>query len=113
MTAHCTDFDIPSKEIIKVQLPEKAVFTQDGLFIDGRTVYAAQNTPQSVSILDFAPDYASAVKRGEITHPSFRFPTSVAKIRDRLIVVSAQFDTKGEPGCGFWRQPTETAFLGN
>ncbi len=90
-------FEIGTKEIIKVQLPDKAVFTQDGLFIDGRTVYAAQNTPQSVSILDFAPDYASAVKRGEITHPSFRFPTSVAKIRDRLIVVSAQFDTKGSP----------------
>ena len=59
-------FDIGTKEITKVQLPDKAVFTQDGLFIDGRTVYAAQNTPESVSILDFAADYASAVKRGEI-----------------------------------------------
>ena len=64
-------FEIATKEIIKVQLPDGAVFTQDGLFIDGRTVYAAQNSPQSVAILDFAPDYASATKRGEITHPSF------------------------------------------
>jgi len=90
-------FDIATKAIIRVQLPDKAVFTQDGLFIDGRTIYAAQNTPQSVAVLDFAPDYASAVNRGEVTHPSFRFPTSVAKIGDRLIVVSAQFDTRGSP----------------
>jgi sugar lactone lactonase YvrE len=103
-------FDIATKEIIKVQLPEKSVFTQDGLFIDGRTVYAAQNTPQSVSILDFTPDYASAVKRGEITHPSFRFPTSVAKIRDRLIVVSAQFDTKGSPAAVSGDNPPKQPF---
>ena len=103
-------FEIATKEIIKVQLPDKAVFTQDGLFIDGRTVYAAQNTPQSVSILDFAPDYASAVKRGEITHPSFRFPTSVAKIRDRLIVVSAQFDTKGSPAAVSGDTPPKQPF---
>jgi sugar lactone lactonase YvrE len=103
-------FAIATKEIIKVKLPDKAVFTQDGLFIDGRTVYAAQNTPQSVAILDFAPDYASAAKRGEITHPSFRFPTSVAKIRDRLIVVSAQFDTKGSPAAVSGDTPPKQPF---
>ena len=103
-------FEIATKEIIKVQLPDNAVFTQDGLFIDGRTVYAAQNTPQSVSVLDFAPDYASAVKRGEITHPTFRFPTSVAKIGDRLIVVSAQFDTKGSPAAVSGDTPPKQPF---
>jgi sugar lactone lactonase YvrE len=103
-------FEIASKHITKVQLPDKALFTQDGLFLDGRTLYAAQNTPQSVAILDFASDYASAVKRGEITHPSFRFPTSVAKIRDRLIVVSAQFDTKGSPAAVSGDTPPKQPF---
>ena len=103
-------FEIATKEIKKVQLPDGAVFTQDGLFIDGRTVYAAQNSPQSVAILDFAPDYASATKRGEITHPTFRFPTSVAKIRDRLIVVSAQFDTKGSPAAVSGETPPKQPF---
>ena len=103
-------FDIAMKEIVKVQLPDKAVFTQDGLFIDGRTVYAAQNTPQSVAVLDFAADYASAVKRGEITHSTFRFPTSVAKIRDRLIVVSAQFDTEGSPAAVSGDTPPKQPF---
>jgi sugar lactone lactonase YvrE len=103
-------FEIATKEITKVQLPDKAVFTQDGLFIDGRTVYAAQNTPESVSILDFAADYASAAKRGEVKHPSFRFPTSVAKIRDRLLVVSAQFDTKGSPAAVSGDTPPKQPF---
>jgi sugar lactone lactonase YvrE len=104
-------FEIATKEITKVQLPDGAVFTQDSLFIDERTVYAAQNTPKSVSILDFAPDYASAVKRSEIKNPNFRFPTSVAKIRDRLIVVSAQFDTKGNPPAVSGDMPPKQPFL--
>jgi hypothetical protein len=40
-----------------------------------------------VSIRRRRTTHASAVKRGEIMHPTFRFPTSVAKIRNRLIVV--------------------------
>jgi hypothetical protein len=47
---------------------------------------------------------------GEIKHSSFRFPTSVAKIRDRLIVVSAQFDTKGSPAAVSGDSPPKQPF---
>jgi hypothetical protein len=39
---------------------------------------------------------APALERN-IPHPTFAFPTAVARCQNKLLVVSAQFDTKGSP----------------
>ena len=39
----------------------------------------------------------SPAVRGTITDPSFAFTTGAAVYRDRLLVVSSQFDTLGSP----------------
>ncbi|WFB10893.1 SMP-30/gluconolactonase/LRE family protein [Streptomyces sp. LX-29] len=89
---------LASRRVDRVLLPAGALETPDGIFLSGRTLYVAQNTPRSVAVLCFTDgDYAAATVRASIADPTFRFPTSVALHRDRLLVVSAQFDSKGSP----------------
>jgi hypothetical protein len=48
-------------------------------------------------VLRLSRDYTTAAVRGTITDPSFAFTTGAAVYRDRLTVVSSQFDTLGSP----------------
>jgi hypothetical protein len=61
------------------------------------TEYVVQNTPSAVKVLRLSRDYTTAAVRGTITDPSFAFTTRAAVYRDRLLVVSSQFDTLGSP----------------
>ncbi|MBL1097399.1 SMP-30/gluconolactonase/LRE family protein [Streptomyces coffeae] len=88
---------LADRSVEKVQLPAGALETPDGIFLRGRTLYAAQNTPRSVAVLHFSADYRSATAGTPLTDPSFRFPTSAAVHGNRLLVVNAQFDSKGSP----------------
>ena len=56
-----------------------------------------QNTPSAVKVLRLSRDYTTAAVRGTITDPSFAFTTGAALYRNRLLVVSSQFDTLGSP----------------
>lgn len=88
---------LATKSVEKITLPGGALETPDGIFLRGRTLYAAQNTPRSVAVLHFSADYAAAEPGKPHTDPSFRFPTAAAVHRDKLLVVNAQFDSKGSP----------------
>ncbi|GAA2821187.1 SMP-30/gluconolactonase/LRE family protein [Crossiella cryophila] len=88
---------LATKHVVKIATPPGALETQDGLFLTGRTLYAAQNLPRNVAVLHFAADYASATLTGHLGDPSLRFPTGVVRHGNRLLVVNAQFDSKGSP----------------
>ena len=45
-----------------------------------------------------------------INHPTFAFPTSVARYKNRLLVVSSQFDTAGSPAAVSGTQPPVVPF---
>jgi sugar lactone lactonase YvrE len=89
--------DLKSREIVPVGLPKDTLNTPDGMFLQGNTVYVMQNLPKAVAVLKFSSDFSKATLERSIPHPSFAFPTSVARLRHKLLVVSAQFDTKGSP----------------
>ena len=89
--------DLKSKEIVPVDLPKDTLNTPDGMFMQGNTVYVMQNLPKAVAVLKVSPDFTKATLERSIPHPTFAFPTSVARLKDKLLVVSAQFDTKGSP----------------
>ena len=102
--------DIKSREIIPVEMPKDTLVTPDGLFIQGTTLYVAQNAPKVVGVLQFSADYSKATLERNIPHPSFAFPTSVARYKDKLLVVSAQFDTKGSPAAVTGNNPPVVPF---
>ena len=90
--------DVRTKRVRRVALPAGAVTTPDGIVLRGRTLYVVQNTPSAVKVLPLSRDYTTAAVRGTITDPSFaRVHDGAAVYRDRLLVVSSQFDTLGSP----------------
>ena len=63
-----------------------------------------------MAVLKLSPDYASVRVERAITSPTFAFPTSVAKLRNSLLVVSAQFNTLGSPAAVSGTVPPITPF---
>jgi sugar lactone lactonase YvrE len=102
--------DLRTKRVRRVALPAGAVTTPDGLVLRGRTLYVVQNTPSAVKVLRLSRDYTTAAVRGTITDPSFAFTTGAAVYRDRLLVVSSQFDTLGSPAAISGTEPPKLPF---
>ena len=80
------------------------------MFLQGTTLYIAQNLPKAVAVLKLSSDYSRATLERSIPHPSFAFPTAVARYRNKLLVVSAQFDTKGSPAAVTGNNPPVVPF---
>ena len=76
----------------------------------GNTLYVAQNVPKSIAVVKLSSDFAHAELERTIYHPTFAFPTSVARYKDRLLVVSSQFDTAGSPAAVSGTQPPVVPF---
>ncbi|MBI5584858.1 MAG: SMP-30/gluconolactonase/LRE family protein [Deltaproteobacteria bacterium] len=89
--------DLKSREITAVDLPAGRLHTPDGLFLQGDTLYVAQNLPRSIAVVKLSADFRRAELDRVITHPTVAFPTSVALYQNKLLVVSSQFDTAGSP----------------
>src|SRR6266511_4415722 len=64
----------------------------DGIVLDGRRLWAVQNTNQ-VTRIRLAPDLASGAVERVITSDLFQTPTTAARFASRLAVVNAKFDT--------------------
>lgn len=90
---------LATKQVIKVNLPDGAIDTPDGIFLKGGTLYVAQNDPASVADLRFASDdYTAATVPEDISgDPAFLFPTAAAVYGDKLLVVNSQFNSAGSP----------------
>ena len=102
--------DLQSREIVPVNMPAGMLNTPDGLFLDGNTLYVAQNAPKSIAVVKLSADFSQAELERTINHPTFAFPTSVARYKNRLLVVSSQFDTAGSPAAVSGTQPPVVPF---
>ena len=60
----------------------------------GRSLYVVNGT-RRVTELRMSKDWLRATVRRQITSPRFRFPTTLAVTRKRLLVVNSQFDQRG------------------
>jgi sugar lactone lactonase YvrE len=102
--------DLRNKSVLRIALPQHALDTPDGMFLEGHTLLVAQNTPRAIAVLEMSEDFISATPIQSFTHPTFEFPTSVARFRDNILVVSSQFDTLGSPAAVTGTQPSITPF---
>jgi sugar lactone lactonase YvrE len=64
----------------------------DGIVLQGRRLWAVQNTNQ-VTRIRLAPDLSSGMVEEVITSDLFQTPTTAARFGSRLAVVNAKFDT--------------------
>jgi sugar lactone lactonase YvrE len=102
--------DLRSKEVTPIRFTSGALETPDGMYLQGNTLYVAQNMPRTVAVVQLSADFTSASLQHEIGNPSFAFPTSVARFQDKLLVVSAQFDTLGSPAAVSGTRPPVLPF---
>jgi sugar lactone lactonase YvrE len=102
--------DLESREIVAVNMPAGMLNTPDGLFLEGNTLYVAQNVPKSIAVIKLSSDFSSSELERTISHPTFAFPTSVARYKNRLLIVSSQFDTAGSPAAVSGTQPPVVPF---
>jgi WD40 repeat protein len=101
---------LPDKQVTKITTPAGALNTQDGLFLDDKTFYAAQNDPANVVKLQFNADYSAASLVKKFTNPNYMFTTSVSVYQGRMLVVSSQFDSLGSPAAVVGTEPPKLPF---
>lgn len=87
--------DVDTKDVSPVDLGGETVENADGLELDDDTLYVVRNSDGLISTVDLSDDGTSGRVTGEITDPSFAYPTTVAATEDRLLVVNSQFDERG------------------
>ena len=102
--------DLRTKQIVPVTMAKDTLNTPDGMFLQGTMLYVAQNLPKSVAVLTFTENFTRAALARTIRHPTFAFPTSVARFEDKLFVVSAQFNTAGSPAAVTGNEPPLVPF---
>jgi sugar lactone lactonase YvrE len=89
--------DLKSREVTPIEMPKNMLNTPDGMFLQGEILYVSQNIPKAIAVVKLSENYSRAALERNIPHPTFAFPTAVAAYQNKLLVVSAQFDTKGSP----------------
>jgi len=94
-TGNLYRIDKTSKEVTQVDLGGATLMNGDGMEMDDDTVYVVRNRDGLISKVDLDDDGRRGSVTGEITDPSFAYPTTVAAVDDRLLVVNSQFDKRG------------------
>ncbi|GGF98479.1 hypothetical protein GCM10007304_10640 [Rhodococcoides trifolii] len=87
--------DEESRAVTAVDLGGANVQNGDGMETDDDTLYVVRNRDGLITTIDLSDDGTSGRVTGEITDPSFAYPTTVASVDDRLLVVNSQFDKRG------------------
>ncbi|MCW2973194.1 MAG: hypothetical protein JWN72_1467 [Thermoleophilia bacterium] len=86
--------DTVTKRVVRVKT-SAALKNADGQELDGRDLYVVRNATGIVTKLRFSRDYAKASLVRTYSSPAFAFPTAVAVIPGRLLVLNAQLDKFG------------------
>ncbi|MBY4213886.1 superoxide dismutase [Rhodococcus fascians] len=94
-TGNLYRIDKTSKEVTQVDLGGATLMNGDGMEMDEDTLYVVRNRDGLISKVDLDDDGRRGSVTGEITDASFAYPTTVAAVDDRLLVVNSQFDKRG------------------
>jgi sugar lactone lactonase YvrE len=74
----------------------------DGILLDGRTLYVAQNQLNLVAKISLAANLRSGRVARRIGSPGFDIPTTIADLGSRLYAVNARFSTPPTPATEYW-----------
>ncbi|MBI4303265.1 MAG: SMP-30/gluconolactonase/LRE family protein [Chloroflexi bacterium] len=87
---------IATKDVREVDLGGTAQ-GGDGMVLDGQTLYVLARTQTSDMIvrIQMAADFSRGTIRDNFRDASFAFPTTIAKLDSRMLVVNSQFNARG------------------
>ena len=88
---------IADRSVTEVSLGTETLRNGDGLELQGQRLYVARNRDGIVVRVDMSRDYTSGRVVRALSGP-FRFPTTIASYKRRLLVVNSQFDRRSTPG---------------
>ena len=82
--------------VIPIDLGAGDVCSSDGLLLDGKTLYVAQNFKNKITVVELSPDYLSGTITHSITepfasNPATKVPTTIAEFGNSLYAVTAGF----------------------
>lgn len=88
--------DTTTLSVVAVDLGGETLCNADGLLLDGKTIYVAQNFRNTIGVVELSPDYLSGVITHYITepfasNPSTKVPTTLAEFGNSLYTVTAGF----------------------
>jgi len=86
--------DLSTKAVVEVELGGAALTAGDGLELRGRNLYVVRNSLGGLGVIRQTGDFATGELLQEVGDPSFRFPTTAAIARGRLLVVNSQFNQR-------------------
>ncbi|OZC89900.1 superoxide dismutase [Rhodococcus sp. 06-412-2C] len=94
-TGNLYRIDKTSREVTQVDLGGATLVNGDGMEMDDDTLYVVRNRDGLIAKVDLDDGGRTGAVTGEITDASFAYPTTVAAVDDRLLVVNSQFDKRG------------------
>jgi len=74
----------------------------DGILLDGKTLYAVQNTLNRVAVVRLHHGLRSGTVTMHITDADFDVPTTIDEFGKRLYAVNARFTTMPTPATPYW-----------
>ena len=87
--------DLAARAVTPIAVAGGGPFTNgDGLLVVGRSLYVVRNMQERIGKLRMSPDFSSGRVESDTTSGLFRFPTTIAPIAGRLLVVNSQFDAR-------------------
>ena len=85
-------------ESIMIDLGGVLLFFADGILLDGKTLYVAQNLLNQVAVIKLADDFLSGTFIKNITDPDFGVPTTIDDLGRSIYAVNAHYDIAPPPG---------------
>ena len=86
--------EVATKRVTEIDLGGQALQGADGLLLDGQTLHVMRNAAATLVTVRLAPDLASGSVVTTTSDPEFDFPTTFARVGDRLLVVNSQLNKR-------------------
>ena len=88
--------DIASKQVTEIDLGGAKLTNGDGILLSRkRTLYVVRNQNELIVKVQLSEDFSRGTVVSSTSDPSFAYPTTIAQVRKRLLVVNSQFDKRG------------------
>ena len=87
--------DIAGKQVSEINTNGAVLTGGDGILLQERRLYVLRNSNQLLVTLELSDDLTSARVSAVNTSSKFQFPTTLARLDKRFLIVNSQFDKQG------------------
>jgi DNA-binding beta-propeller fold protein YncE len=89
--------DLASRGVAEIPVQGGPLTAGDGILLQGRRLLVVRNQLELIVTVALDDELDSGQVTAEFTDAALQFPTTIARLGDRLLVVNSQFDRRG-PG---------------